>query len=122
MLEDIYGKPVRFSDLLIKHGISQHQVRNWRQNKVWLFAFLTRVEWRLTTTLAKVFPQLDIRLLEIWYRLGNVKTGTAAVVATKLGKRTNEVQVTYATLLGYLRSEAGHQVLEEAIVAATTDI
>jgi hypothetical protein len=116
LLRDVYGRSVRLSHLLTKHGIPQAQTRRWRQDGLWLVRFLKRLERKLLMVLAEAMPAQDPRVLNLWYGLDGKGNRPIEEIAAELGIITVEVLVAQRVLLRYLQEQAGRAELERAVL------
>jgi hypothetical protein len=116
LLRDVYGRSVRLSHLLTKHGIPQAQTRRWRQDGLWLARFLKRLERKLLMVLAGAMSAQDPRVLNLWYGLDGKGNRPIEEIAAELGMMTVEVLVAQRVLLRYLQEQAGRAELERAVL------
>lgn len=121
LLRDVYGRSVWFSHLLIKHGVSQAEIEDWRQDGRWLVLFLRRLEKRLSTLLTQAVPGKDPQVLIWWYGLDGCGAQKVDVIADKLDIACYQVRAAKLISLKYLRGKEGQACLERAVVKAAAE-
>ncbi len=117
LLEDVYGRPVRISHILLRRGASAEQVTLWRQDALWLITFLDKLEAHLAVLLEQGLPGYDARLLRDWYGFGR----TMPIQAANTLRANPSACVDCRRMLAFLRGPAGKAALEGAVVASARE-
>ena len=121
LLEDVYGRLVRLSELLAKQGVSREQIARWRRDGLWLVHLLKRLEGKLMMVVSSALPERDPRVLSLWYGLDGRGARVTGAIGIELGISTVEVQLAHDLMLRYLRRDEGRAALEAAVLRAAQE-
>lgn len=118
LLKDIYGREVRASTILTKHGVPLWQTRRWKLDEVWLLRFVDCLERNFVLELTRIFSKETAIVVTHLYGFATEKEVRPRSIAYRLGTSLSRVVSAREKVVGYLRTVPGRKLLERIVLAS----
>ena len=119
LLADVYGKPVKFGQLLTKPPISPNQVKVWITDENWKTNYLNKFLQSLIWELQINFPNINANIITLLYGLGDdKKVYSPRQIANQLNLAIQLVKDHQKTFMDFLKGDEGIQTIERLVIEA----